>query len=733
MIVGKYKKQLYKTFIFISTLLVSILMFIVGISFTTNKKNHYLNTLQQAAYTKTNGADISITVITKALDDLMQSPALEKWSRADTFSDYYHSSLQAYNQLRKITADLSLVDYEIAATRLNDTSFVISRSGTISKDMFFANETSLNSQQAAYIFNHFKDNVNTLILPSYSENQLEDIYYIVKKKYNQNNMLYIVKIPYHTFFGKDKGQKFILFDRDQILAYSSIDEQNKELADSIYLASLDFAEPNDYFRYGNKNVFLSKFTGMDWTIAYIYDDIGLNVVQLLTYIIFPFILLLLLALLVSKTITERLYKPIKEVISDIVPEGSDKPIIDEFQLLKQNTNKITVLTHQLQAAIAEKNALVSQRFYRDLLFGFDIDRDIYDAYRLKSARYCVALIEFQNFIDEFSDNEIFLYKNNIYSSTQEYDSLQYININHNTCAIIIQTDTLASAKKMVLSVTSSVDENIELKISISDIKEGIDNINECFKEALKILEYKYLYDKSEILTMQQVADLVATTYYYPLLTENRLIQNIIEGKTTAIEIFDELIRENIQHRNLAPDTLKNFIFVLIGTLNRVFQELKTTPENLLNRHIDFENLYNSWNNVNIIFQIKEIISGIIETINAKNNSLDDELLADMLNYIYENYSDDIMLNDMANKFNISPKYCSALFKKLSDDTFKNFLNKYRIEKAKEFLEKDPQIKIADLSSMVGFNSSNSFIRVFGKYTGLTPKAFAEKIEAAKEE
>ena len=100
----------------------------------------------------------------------------------------------------------------------------------------------------------------------------------------------------------------------------------------------------------------------------------------------------------------------------------------------------------------------------------------------------------------------------------------------------------------------------------------------------------------------------------------------------------------------------------------------------------------------------------------------------MTEYIRQNYSHDLMLEDLAHAFNISPKYCSALFKRLSDDTFKNYLNRYRIEVAKEVLRADPSVKTGDLSAKVGFNSANSFIRVFSKYTGVTPKAFSETVK-----
>ena len=102
----------------------------------------------------------------------------------------------------------------------------------------------------------------------------------------------------------------------------------------------------------------------------------------------------------------------------------------------------------------------------------------------------------------------------------------------------------------------------------------------------------------------------------------------------------------------------------------------------------------------------------------------------MIHYIHTNYTDDIMLNDMADQFNISPKYCGILFKQLSGQNFKDYLNRYRIENAKELLQQKPGIKIAEVSLMVGFNSANSFIRVFGKYTGVTPKAYMESLKSS---
>ena len=203
---------------------------------------------------------------------------------------------------------------------------------------------------------------------------------------------------------------------------------------------------------------------------------------------------------------------------------------------------------------------------------------------------------------------------------------------------------------------------------------------------------------------------------------------MLDGKEEALELFDDVVRENIANKDLSKENLQNLIYAFIGTISRIFQELKTTPEVFLDDAVDYKYLYTHWNDSVIFLKLKNILSAVITKVQQRESSRDQDLLNQMLNYIYENYWDDIMLNDLAEHLNISPKYCGILFKQLSDNNFKDFLNRYRIEKAKEILRGDPSVKIVDLSAMVGFNSSNSFIRVFSKYEGITPGAYVDRIQ-----
>ncbi len=112
-------------------------------------------------------------------------------------------------------------------------------------------------------------------------------------------------------------------------------------------------------------------------------------------------------------------------------------------------------------------------------------------------------------------------------------------------------------------------------------------------------------------------------------------------------------------------------------------------------------------------------------IGESNDEIDNEMAEKMINYIKENYSKDISLTDMADYFNMSPCYLSTMFKHYTGENFKDYLNFYRVKKAKEYLQKG-KMKMGTVAKLVGCNSINTFIRIFKKYEGVPPGQFGIK-------
>lgn len=108
-----------------------------------------------------------------------------------------------------------------------------------------------------------------------------------------------------------------------------------------------------------------------------------------------------------------------------------------------------------------------------------------------------------------------------------------------------------------------------------------------------------------------------------------------------------------------------------------------------------------------------------EQIETKYSQYAHPRLAATINYIYENYCNNITLQDAADYVGVTPNYLGRLFVLHGDKTFTETLNNIRIEKAKELLS-NITLPIYAIADKVGFSNSTYFIRVFKRMTGLTP-------------
>ncbi|MCD0463902.1 AraC family transcriptional regulator [Flavobacterium sp. ENC] len=95
---------------------------------------------------------------------------------------------------------------------------------------------------------------------------------------------------------------------------------------------------------------------------------------------------------------------------------------------------------------------------------------------------------------------------------------------------------------------------------------------------------------------------------------------------------------------------------------------------------------------------------------------------------------DLSLPKLAGNLNASCNETSFVINELYGDNFYNFINKYRIEKAKNLLlsEKYNQLNILGIAYESGFNSKTTFNTTFKKNTGFSPTEFVKLHSGAAE-
>lgn len=92
----------------------------------------------------------------------------------------------------------------------------------------------------------------------------------------------------------------------------------------------------------------------------------------------------------------------------------------------------------------------------------------------------------------------------------------------------------------------------------------------------------------------------------------------------------------------------------------------------------------------------------------------------------ESYAENLTLKDFSRKYYINAAYLGQLFRKQYGESFKEHLNRIRIEKAVELLLHTDK-KIYEIAEEIGYRDIDYFINKFIALKGCTPARFRKQI------
>lgn len=279
------------------------------------------------------------------------------------------------------------------------------------------------------------------------------------------------------------------------------------------------------------------------------------------------------------------------------------------------------------------------------------------------------------------------------------------------------------ARELVRNMRKKTD--ISFRIGMGGVKE-LRELRESYSEALNAL----------IVTTGSVAhvdDLPIRCDYegdYPITLEKELFAAVEDGEinkalATARSFFDWMVETKSD--NDMDIRLKILEFALWaehmayekgGMTYRFDTRTNYLPE--LMEMTDYSQM-KSW--------FLDKISASCQNILSKRAERSGRIIEASKEYIKNNYSKDISLDDVSRVVNISPYYFSKIFKDGTGENFIEYLTNMRIDKAKELLS-TTDYSMKEICTMVGYSEPNYFSRSFKKNVGVTPTEYKEgRIEA----
>jgi len=98
------------------------------------------------------------------------------------------------------------------------------------------------------------------------------------------------------------------------------------------------------------------------------------------------------------------------------------------------------------------------------------------------------------------------------------------------------------------------------------------------------------------------------------------------------------------------------------------------------------------------------------------------VIRQIVEYVHASYMEDFSLKTLAHAYRIHPVYLGQLFHKEMSQTFSDYVNRYRIEKAQQLMKTTP-MRTQDVAKAVGYWDTAHFYKHFKKYVGVPPSQY----------
>lgn len=210
--------------------------------------------------------------------------------------------------------------------------------------------------------------------------------------------------------------------------------------------------------------------------------------------------------------------------------------------------------------------------------------------------------------------------------------------------------------------------------------------------------------------------------------ENELINAVSKGLTNKAEmIFSNIKPENALESRLTDSlrNTKNYMIILNTLLRKAAEQGKVHPYHIDIVSSDLALKIEAMQSVSECENLlKYMVKKYCRLVNKHSQKSYSLLIQKVTTQIESDISSDLSLNNLASMFQINPSYLSSLFKKETGATLTEYVNKKRIDRAKELLL-STNLQVQNIAQRCGILDVNYFTKTFKKYTDMTPKTYRE--------
>lgn len=412
-------------------------------------------------------------------------------------------------------------------------------------------------------------------------------------------------------------------------------------------------------------------------------------------------------------------------------------IIRRLRTTEHMNNEIEKLTTQS----ARIRPFIRQRFFLDLISGkhnqlrIDEMRE-YLHLNIGSTPARIALIEVDkqesNIPDSNEKEELKLYNilELIEKIALEWKNVDTFTVTTNTIAVIWSSsmDT-QDASAFVRSLENLINEmneiySVVINVAVSGIARKPSDFHHAYEEADDLLKYKLIYGSGQVFDSIRFCNMGTRKAMLP--DTQPIIQAVWRNAPNeAIAMIEQSLN----------DVTGNAMAYSVSSVKLYLQKIMTDCLILLEQegigmdrlNVEMGQNVIGWNSTDrsrseALLFFRKLIPRICDMLNDDRSNERKQTIESAKEIISIRYAEAISVKDIADELHFSQNYFGSMFKKEMGMSIGEYVNLYRIQRAKKLILEN-KMKMYEIATSVGFRDQQYFTKVFKKIVGCIPTDF----------
>jgi len=437
----------------------------------------------------------------------------------------------------------------------------------------------------------------------------------------------------------------------------------------------------------------------------------------------------LVFLLLAFFFSQKYYRPIKE-IKQLIPRGKERTsTVDEIDGMIEDLKGIIGVYTGYQETLTTISPYIEQGMLHGMMVkGSPISVNTSRKFlNLGKPYYYVCAINFSSQDEKDYDlfEEAAIKLDAVFSN--EMLKIYYYRRDQQNYFLILNMDEDSDIDDLIAQIqkflTEFVSSLCKVTIGVDECREDISEFKEACSCALSALENMVSQGKGEVYFYEKAMSNISATYYFIPNAEVYLAKFVKDGDDEAVNAYlDDILRQNEMHYELSASSVEALADELHYTCVKVVKDLS-----LLNANIQIEKAQQGMTVEEIFTYYKAVLKTLVEEVRKQKDELaSNDISMKILDFVDENFSlSQLSLSFLMDKFGVSSKFISLLYRKYHSTTYLQYVTNKRILYSEELILAGNE-NFEEISSKVGYGSTLTFRRNFKLITGITPSEFREK-------